>query len=115
LKRILAIFKDLQDSGQPTAIIGHFSIQTGNFQEVTNIDNVHERTETALSETDEGKNTNRYTTEQEQNSEGDFYPVSGSAELQTDLLEVIDAWQNLPDSIRAGIVAIVKATTARQG
>jgi hypothetical protein len=56
-----------------------------------------------------GKNANRYTTEQEQNNKDDFYPVSASAELPSDLLEVIDAWQNLPDSIRVGVVAMIKA------
>jgi hypothetical protein len=112
LKRILFIFKDLQDSGQPAAIIGHFSLQLEDFQEIANIDDVHEQTKTALSETNAGKNANRYTTEQEQSSEGDFYPVSASAELPPDLLEVIDAWQSLPVPIKLSIAAIVKATAS---
>jgi hypothetical protein len=37
-----------------------------------------------------------------------YHPVSAFVELQSDLVEVIDTWQNLPDSIRAGIVAMVK-------
>jgi hypothetical protein len=43
------------------------------------------------------------------------YPASASVKLDFDLLEVIDIWQNLPDSIRSGIVAMVKATIAHQG
>jgi hypothetical protein len=107
LKRILAIFKDLQDSGQPAAIIGHFRIQTGNFQEVANIDNVHEQPETALSETDAGKNANRYTTEHNQDDVSARHSVSISLELTPDLLEVIDRWQNLPDSMKTGLRAMI--------
>ena len=111
MKRILAIFKDLQDSGQQAAIIGHFSIETGIFQAVTNTDNVHEQPKTALPETDVGKNLNRYTTEHDRDDAHVCYSVSSVA-LLPDVLEVIAAWLDLPDSVKAGIVAMVKATSS---
>jgi hypothetical protein len=39
------------------------------------------------------------------------HPVSASVELYSDLLEVINIWQTLPDSIRTGILTIIKATS----
>ena len=114
MKRILAVFKELQDSGQEATIIGHFSIQTGNIQEVTNIGNVHEQPENALSETDAGKNSNRATTEHDRDDAGVCRLVSASVELESDLLEVIGTWKKLPDSIRVGIMAMTKAITTCQ-
>ncbi len=111
MKRLLFILKDLQNSGKPAAIIGHFSIQTGKFQDVTNIKNVHEQTKASLSETDSGKNANRYTTEHGWDDVD--VSVSTSVELHSDLIEVIDSWQNLPDSIGASIVTMVKAIVAQ--
>jgi len=37
-----------------------------------------------------------------------------SAPLDTGLQTVIDGWKTLPDAIRAGIVAMVKASTVTQ-
>ena len=109
MKRILSIFKELQDSGQPATISGHFRMEVGNFQEVTNFNDVHERPKTSLSETDAGKNPNRYITEHDRDDAHVCYSVSSVA-LLPDVLEVIAAWRDLPDSVKAGIVAMVKAT-----
>ncbi len=109
MKRILSILKDLQDSGQEATITGHFRMEVGNFQEVTNSNNVHEQPKTNLSETDSGKNPNRYTTEHGRDDAHVCYSVS-SVVLLPDVLEVIAAWLDLPDSVKAGIVAMVKAT-----
>ncbi len=114
MKRIFSILKDLQDSGQDATIIGHFSIQLGNSQEVTNIDNVHDRPKSGLSETDPGKNPNRYITEHDRDDAHVCYSVS-SVVLLPDVLEVIAAWLDLPDSVKAGIVAMVKATSSANG
>ncbi len=110
----MAISKELQDSGQQVEIIGHFSIQTGIFQKVTNINYVHEESETNLSKVDSGKKVNRYTTEHNRDDVNVYHPVSASVKLYPDLLEVIDMWQNLPDSIRAGIAAMIKAIELNQ-
>ncbi len=92
-------------------IIGHFNIQTGNFQEVTNANNVYEQSKIALSETDTGKNLNRYITEHDRDDAHVCYSVSSVA-LLPDVLEVIAAWFDLPDSVKAGILAMVKATSS---
>ena len=108
LKRLQAILKDLQDSGQQVAIIGHFTLQLGHIQDVTNVDNVREQSRIGLSETDAGKNPNRYITEHEQNGLDGNCPISSTA-LPSDLVEVIAAWSILPDSVKTGIMAMVRA------
>ena len=110
MKRLRAILKDLQDSGQQAAIIGHFNIQLGQIQEVVNIDNVCEQPKIGLLEAGAGKNPNRYTTEHGRDDADGSYPVS-SMMLFPDLVEIIAAWSNLPDSVQAGILAMVKAVS----
>jgi hypothetical protein len=104
LKRVLAVFKDLQDSGQQAAIIGHFTIQLGHIQEVANVDNVREPSKNNLSEAGEDKNPNRYITEHMRDNVDSFYTASRPIALLPDLLEAIDKWVALPNSTRTGIM-----------
>jgi hypothetical protein len=106
----LAILKDLQDSGQQATIIGHFAIQLGHNQDVTNIDNVREQPETAVFVATDDGNRNIYTTEHGLDNVDGSDPAS-SWVLPLNLIEIIAAWPNLPDSVQAGISAMVKATS----
>ncbi len=115
MKLILPILKDLQDSGQDATIIGHFSIQTGSFQKVTNIDNVNNRPKIRLSGVEGHQSLNRYITEQEQNT--DRIPLEPSmttysGELPPDLVRVITIWSDLPESVKAGIIAMSEAVAS---
>ncbi|MGO9112708.1 MAG: hypothetical protein ACLP9L_26035 [Thermoguttaceae bacterium] len=38
----------------------------------------------------------------------------GASEFPPDLAAVVDAWPHLPEAIKAGIVAMVKAPSVRQ-
>ena len=113
MKRLLAILKDLQDSGQQATIIGHFTIQHGHIQEVANVDNVDEQSKVGLPKADAGKNPNRYTTEHGLGDVDGSYSAS-SVMLLPDLLEITATWPNLPDSVKAGILAMVRVVSKQE-
>ena len=115
MKRLQAILKDLQDSGQQASLIGHFTLQLGHNQKVTSIDNVREPSNPDLSETDKGKNPNRYTTEQVQNTDRILLekPITSYGEaIPLDLIQIIAIWPYLPELVKKGMVAMSMAVAS---
>ena len=43
------------------------------------------------------------------------FPLPGSPNLPPGLAEIVAAWPELPEAIRAGILAMVKAAAAKGG
>jgi hypothetical protein len=82
----------------------NFGPKGHNKSEMRPIDNAREQPKTSLSKTDEVENPNRYTTEHGQNNLDAF----ASSTLSLELVEIINMWPQLPDSIRNGVMAIIR-------
>ena len=107
---MLTVFKDLRNSGQQVAIIGHFLLQPDKIQTVEDVDNAREQSKVYNSKADDDEKANRYTTEHVLDDADGNFPAS-SVVLPADLFEIIAAWANLPDSVKAGILAMVKVVS----
>ena len=101
----------LHEAGHDHASHGQAPAQPGRTQGVTSFNDVHEQSKPASAATGENHSPNRTATEQEQN--GDGTPSEKLAiftgTLPPDLVRVVAAWPRLPDAIKAGMVAMVKA------
>ena len=113
MKRLQVILKDLQDSGQQVTIIGQYALQLSQFQDVTESNNVRVLPDSDTFPTNESKNPNRYTTEHGRHDVDGFYATSQPVALPPDLLEVVDVWAALPDTLRAGIMAMVRTVASQ--
>lgn len=99
--------KNLSINGQDLSTTGRAKSQSLNIVNVVNASNVELGTKEGTSETPSGHPKNAIGTQQEHNR--------STTELteNQDLKKIIDAWQNLPEAMKQGILAMIEAVVKK--